>query len=246
MKVRSLLPASLQRIGWKPPLITMMMGAAGISAIANAMASATPAAAPVEAEVPTRLGTSIQQSLRERDQALAGQKRALELREQAQRAAEQRLQSAMQSGQQAAPAPGTTPAPMNGTSAAPYDELARIYQAMKPAKAAPIFEKLELDVQIEVARRMRDRSTALLLASMSPDGAAELSMAMAGRHVVKAPPARVAARAETPAKSASPSAAKAQAADQSQRPRHRPVRAVAEQAAPAPAAAPAPQVATAQ
>jgi flagellar motility protein MotE (MotC chaperone) len=240
MKLRSLLPASLQRIGWKPPLITMMMGAAGISAIANAMASATPAAAPAEADVPTRLGTSIQQSLRERDQALAGQKRALDLREQAQRAAEQRLQSAMQSGQPATPASGTAPAPITGTSATPYDELARIYQAMKPAKAAPIFEKLELDVQIEVARRMRDRATALLLASMSPDGAAELSMAMAGRHVVKAPPPRVAARAEASAKS---TPAPARAADRSQRPRHRAARAMAEQAAtPEPAA----QLATAQ
>jgi flagellar motility protein MotE (MotC chaperone) len=251
MQIRALLPAPLERLGWKPPLITMMMGAAGISAIANAMASATPtptsAPAPVAADVPTRMGTSIQQSLRERDQALAGQKRALELREQAQRAAEQRLQSAMQSGQPATPAPGATPAPMNGTSATPYDELARIYQAMKPAKAAPIFEKLELDVQIEVARRMRDRSTALLLGSMSPEAAAELSMAMAGRHVPKAPPPHlVTARIDPPAKSTPPAATKPQTVDQTQRPKRRAARAMAEQvAAPAPAA-PAPQVATAQ
>lgn len=236
MAIRSLLPRA---IGWKPPLLTMMMAAAGISAIANAMASAGPA--PVEPETPTRLGASIQQSLRERDQALAGQKRALDLREQAQRAAEQRLQSAMQSGQTPAATPGGTPASAPSTSATPYDELARIYQAMKPAKAAPIFEKLDIDIQIEVARRMRDRSTALLLGSMSPEGAAELSMALAGRHVAKSAPRTVAARIDPPARTAPP-AAMSQGVGQT--PKRRPRRAVAEQnAAPVPVA---PQVATAQ
>jgi flagellar motility protein MotE (MotC chaperone) len=156
----------------------MMAAVAGISAIANAMASAAPS--PAEPE-PTRLGTSIQQSMRERDQALAGQKRALDLREQAQRAAEQRLQTDLQATQ------GTN-AGLGGGPATVYDELARIYQTMKPAKAAPIFERLELDVQLQVARRMRERSTALMLAAMSPDAAVELSMALAGRQVVKAPP----------------------------------------------------------
>lgn len=238
MEIRSLLPAPLQRIGWKPPLLSMMVAAAGISAIANAMASATPA--PSDTEVPTRMGTSIQQSLRERDQALAGQKRALELREQAQRAAEQRLQNALQSGQAPAAPAGAPPAPA-GTSATPYDELARIYQAMKPAKAAPIFEKLELDVQIEVARRMRDRSTALLLASMSPEAAAELSMALAGRHVVKAAPKTIATQLDPPAKGASLPGDRAtapQADVHARRPKSPPLRAVAQQDAP--------QVATAQ
>jgi flagellar motility protein MotE (MotC chaperone) len=203
------------------------------------MASAAPA--PAEPETPTRMGTSIQQSLRERDQALAGQKRALDLREQAQRAAEQRLQSAMQSGQTPAATPAGSPAAAPSTSATPYDELARIYQAMKPAKAAPIFEKLDIDVQIEVARRMRDRSTALLLGSMSSEGAAELSMALAGRHVVKSAPKTVAARLDPPARTAQP-AATPQGIGQT--PKRRPPRAVAEQnAAPAPVP---PQVATAQ
>ncbi len=249
MEIRSLLPAPLQRISWKPPLLTMMIGVAGVSAIANAMASASPA--PAETDAPTRMGTSIQQSLRERDEALAGQKRALELREQAQRAAEQRLQSALQSGQAAPPPAGATPAP-TGTSATPYDELARIYQAMKPAKAAPIFEKLDLDVQIEVARRMRDRSTALLLANMSPDAGAELSMALAGRHVVKAPPPKVVVeRLEAPTRDgrdASPQASTRapdpQPASRAHPLKRQPLSAVAEpKATPA---ANAPQVATAQ
>ena len=52
---------------------------------------------------------------------------------------------------------------------------------MKPAKAAPVFEQLDLEVQYLVAKKMRERSAALLLAAMSPDAAAELSRRMAGR-----------------------------------------------------------------
>jgi flagellar motility protein MotE (MotC chaperone) len=53
---------------------------------------------------------------------------------------------------------------------------------MKPAKAAVVFEKLAMDVQMKVAQRMRERSTAMILASMTPKGAAALSMALARRY----------------------------------------------------------------
>jgi flagellar motility protein MotE (MotC chaperone) len=50
---------------------------------------------------------------------------------------------------------------------------------MKPAKAAIVFEQLDLDVQLKVARKMRERSTGMMLAAMTPKGAARLTMAMA-------------------------------------------------------------------
>ena len=52
---------------------------------------------------------------------------------------------------------------------------------MKPAKAAPVFEQLDLEVQYLVAKKMRERSAALLMGAMSAEGAARLSMRMAGR-----------------------------------------------------------------
>ncbi|MDB5670946.1 MAG: signal peptide protein, partial [Alphaproteobacteria bacterium] len=60
----------------------------------------------------------------------------------------------------------------------------RIYQSMKPAKAAIVFEQLAMDVQMQVAKRMRDRSTAMIMAAMTPNGAASLSMALARKHPV--------------------------------------------------------------
>jgi flagellar motility protein MotE (MotC chaperone) len=90
-------------------------------------------------------------------------------------------------------APGKAGAP--GSDNPHFDELARIYQAMKPKAAAVVFEQLAMDVQVEVAQRMRERATAGILAAMSPKGAAALTMAMARRQAGSAAaPAQTAAR----------------------------------------------------
>jgi flagellar motility protein MotE (MotC chaperone) len=175
----------------RPSLLLLTAGAAGLSAVANAIGVAAPAP---EKPIATRLGTSIQEDMTARDRAAAQRARALDLREQAARAAEQRLKQA-----QAAPA---TPAGGGSGRAAEaeadsedarFDELARIYQAMKPKPAALVFEQLAMDVQVEVAQRMRERATAAILAAMSPKGAAALSMAIARRQMGAAPTAIAAA-----------------------------------------------------
>lgn len=166
----------------RPSLLVITAGFAGVTAFANAVA-ADPA--------PTRMGVSIQQSMSERDQALAKQKRNLEMREQATRAAEARLKASVEARK--APAPNAAnPANPGGAApldpnAQPYDDLARIYQTMKPARAAPIFERLDLEVQLQIARHMRERSTALILSNMSPNAAVQLSMALAGQRVKPVP-----------------------------------------------------------
>ena len=167
-------------IGPRPPrrrasLLALLIPAAATGAVANAVAVAAPS------EQPTRLGQAIGQAIRDSDKRYAERERALALRERAQRAAEQQLQDA-----QANPANPGDPAKTTDTA---YDELARIYQAMKPARAAPIFEKLGPEVQLNVARKMRGRSAALLMASMDPVAAADLSMALAGHPVTRSKPA---------------------------------------------------------
>ena len=197
----------------RPSLLTMTAGAAALSAVANAVAVAAPAPEPVQA---TRLGTSIQQSARERDQALADQKRGLELREQAARATEERLKADLLARQTEAGKPGAGGGGSKAVEAnEPYDDLARIYQTMKPAKAAVIFERLDMEVQTEVAKRMRERSTALIVSNMSPDAAVRLSMALAGKRPTKPEP-RVEPAAPKRADAAKPGAA-ARLADRSAR-----------------------------
>lgn len=175
----------------RPSLLMLTAAAAGVSAVANAIGAATPA--PAEKPAVTRLGVSIQEDMTARDRAAAQRARALDMREQAARAAEQRLKAA------GGTAPDATAAGKpNAAAAAPenehFDELARIYQAMKPKAAAVVFEQLAMDVQVEVAQRMRDRATAGILAAMTPKGAAALSMAIARRQSTREPTAETAQR----------------------------------------------------
>ncbi len=168
----------------------LMLGFAVSAAVANAIAFA---AAPEMAGADTsRLGASLQEAATRRDRSAAAERRRLEMREQAVRAGEARLAGQVKQQQAAAAAapagilPGSSGAP---GAQVPYDNLARIYQTMKPNRAGPIFEKLDIEVQKQVATRMRERATAQIMANMSPAGAVELSMALAGRNVVKRAPA---------------------------------------------------------
>jgi flagellar motility protein MotE (MotC chaperone) len=164
--------------------------AAASAAVANGVTAVSPAAkSPASSAPKTRLGVSIGQELGTQDQVAARRKRALDLREQAARAAEGRLKGQLEAQQQS-PEPGQGRDGAGGRAGSDqYDDLARIYQSMKPAKAAAVFEQLDLDVQMKVAQKMRERSTAMILGSMTPRAAATLSMALARRSPVRPRPA---------------------------------------------------------
>lgn len=167
----------------RPSLLLMTAAAAALGVVANAAALAT---GPQDSAAKTRLGTSIEQDLSERDAAAARRKRGLDLREQATKAAEARLQADLEARKkQEAAAAAAGPSSEALPAEAQYDELARIYQAMKPKAAAVVFEQLDMEVQMKVAQRMRERSTAMILAAMTPRGAAALSMALARRSAAR-------------------------------------------------------------
>jgi flagellar motility protein MotE (MotC chaperone) len=63
----------------------------------------------------------------------------------------------------------------------PILAVVKIYEAMKPKDAARIFEKLDLNVQLSVASKMKERAVAALLAEMSPDAARRLTMEMVAK-----------------------------------------------------------------
>lgn len=182
----------------KRPSLLMLLGlGAGVSVIVHGVSLT---AAPAAQQAQTRMGASIQESIAQRDRNAAERTRALDMREQALRAAETRIAA---SAPQKQPAPPPVPAvgqPVGGANGSPangspangspmvsdpadqqIDNLARIYQTMKPARAAVVFEKLSLDVQVRIARKMRERSMALIMGAMEAEKAARLSMALAGR-----------------------------------------------------------------
>ena len=161
-----------------PSLLMLMTGAAAVSMLSHGV-SVSFAAVGERAPPTTRLGSAIQAEMAERDRTAKDRARALELREQAITASEKRLEANAQAKQQNGPK--TDPAAQSGVDAESETlaQLARIYQSMKAKQAARVFEKLEIDVQVGVARQMRERATAQILAAMTPDGAARLSMALA-------------------------------------------------------------------
>lgn len=174
----------------RPSLLLMTAVASALAVVANASTIASTA---TQSNAPrTRLGNSIEQDLAQRDAEAARRKRGLDLREQATRAAQARLEAdlaARQKETEVAVAPGAS-GPAEPPEAQ-FDELARIYQAMKPKAAAVVFEQLDMEVQMKVAQRMRERSTAMIMAAMTPKGAAALSMALArksARLAAVAPP----------------------------------------------------------
>ena len=177
----------------RPSLLLMTAAASALAVVANASTIASTA---TQSAPKTRLGSSIEQYLTQRDAEAARRKRGLDLREQATRAAQTRLEAdlaARQKETEVAAAPGAA-APAEPPEAQ-FDELARIYQAMKPKAAAVVFEQLDMEVQMKVAQRMRERSTALVMAAMTPKGAAALSMALArksARMAAAAPPQQMA------------------------------------------------------
>lgn len=176
----------------RPSLLLLTAGVTGLAVVANAATIATGQ----QDTGQTRLGNAITQDMSDRDVAAARRKRGLDLREQAAKAASARLAADVEARRkqdeaqlQAGTAPGATPSPADSQ----FDELARIYQAMKPKAAAMVFEQLDMEVQMKVAQRMRERSTAMIMAAMTPKGAAALSMAMARRNAAH-PPAPAAIR----------------------------------------------------
>lgn len=180
----------------RPSLLMMMAGAAALSTLAHGVSASgtSQEKAPAKASQ-SRLGSAIQSEMNENQQTAKERARALDLREQAIRASEKRLKDSLQNQQQrpkaddAAATRAGAKADKEAEEAETLDQLARIYQSMKPKQAAVVFEQLDIDVQIAVARKMRERSTAQILAAMTPAGAARLSMALAGKR--PAPPKRV-------------------------------------------------------
>lgn len=62
---------------------------------------------------------------------------------------------------------------------AAWDNLVKLYEAMKPRDAATIFDDLDMPVLIELARRMNERKAAAILSSMQPDRARDLTARLA-------------------------------------------------------------------
>ncbi|WP_306257709.1 MotE family protein [Pararhizobium sp. IMCC21322] len=122
---------------------------------------------------------SILESLRGRRKELMQREEELQLRENLIEAAEGRLESrigqleALEQRLQAA-----TEAEL-GARKEELRGLVTMYETMKPKEAARIFDRLQMDVLIDVVLAMNPRKMASVLASMNPEAAQRLTIEMA-------------------------------------------------------------------
>lgn len=122
---------------------------------------------------------SILESLRNRRKELMQREEELQLRENLIEAAEGRLESrigqleALEQRLQAA-----TEAEL-GARKEELRGLVTMYETMKPKEAARIFDRLQMDVLIDVVLAMNPRKMASVLASMNPEAAQRLTIEMA-------------------------------------------------------------------
>jgi flagellar motility protein MotE (MotC chaperone) len=61
------------------------------------------------------------------------------------------------------------------------DQLARVYETMKPEEAAEILAGIEVDTSTDIIRRMKERNAAGVMASLEPRAAARISQRMLSR-----------------------------------------------------------------
>jgi len=69
--------------------------------------------------------------------------------------------------------------------------LVRMFQNMKPAEAARIFEQMELPVLLEIVEAMNERRAAPILAQMNPIRAQQVTTELARRRQPDAAPSRI-------------------------------------------------------
>jgi flagellar motility protein MotE (MotC chaperone) len=107
--------------------------------------------------------------------------RQLQLREGLLAASEKRINAKLAELKELEQKNIVAPTPKAGTANTPLMSIVKIYETMKPKDAARIFEKLDLNVQLSVAGKMKERAMAALLAEMSPDAARRLTMEMVAK-----------------------------------------------------------------
>lgn len=64
---------------------------------------------------------------------------------------------------------------------AELNNLVSVYEKMKPKDAAQIFQRLDMAIQLSVAKRMKNTKMAPIMSKMDPDAAKKLSTALAVR-----------------------------------------------------------------
>jgi flagellar motility protein MotE (MotC chaperone) len=149
--------------------------------------------------------------LQERREALDAREKEMQLREGLLTAAEKRIEDRidelrrMEDGETAPPVADASGKPMPPKAARRADaattlkNLVTMYEGMRPKDAARVFETLEKPVLVEVVRGMSPRKVSEIMASMKPEAAAKLTVALVESAAPKPKPAMMQPGGDLPA-----------------------------------------------
>jgi flagellar motility protein MotE (MotC chaperone) len=124
---------------------------------------------------------AILERLQERRQELDKRARELDIREGLLADAEKRVDSKLTQIKEGQAQLTVAEQKKDEAEAARFKGLVTMYQTMKPRDAAKIFDRLEVNVLIEVASQINPRNMSEILAQMSPERAQLLTVELANR-----------------------------------------------------------------
>jgi flagellar motility protein MotE (MotC chaperone) len=142
---------------------------------------------PVSAEAPWRpaageTSDSLLLAIRDREAQLDAKERSLADRAQALVVAEKKLQEQLTAFETARRNLEGTLAQADKAAERDIDRMTTVYENMKPADAAVIFEQMDVNFAAGLLARMRPEVTASVLAGMQPEAAYAVTLTIASRN----------------------------------------------------------------
>ncbi len=188
--------------------LTAGVGEEAVTASEEAPPAGAAAAAPTPEQCLTTLNTAAEEmglssqeilvlrSLQKRREELDGRESGIETREQAAAAAESRLQEQIVELKGVETEVQKLLAAMDAKRDERMTSLVKTYEAMKPKDAANIFNGMEDEILLDIAKSMKSATLAAVMSSMTPKRAEALTKMLAG---LAKPPASLDALTKTPA-----------------------------------------------
>ena len=124
---------------------------------------------------------AVLERLRDRNQELDARRRELDMRENLIKAAEKRLEAKVTELKDTEVRVNTAIGNRDKAEAARFNGIVAMYENMKPKDAARIFDRLDLNILVDVATKINPRKMSDILAQMTPDAAERLTVELANR-----------------------------------------------------------------
>jgi len=131
---------------------------------------------------------AVLERLRDRNEELDARGRELDMRENLLKAAEKRLEAKVNELKDAEARVNTAIGNRDKAEAQRFSGIVAMYENMKPKDAARIFDRLDLNILVDVSTKINPRKMSDILAQMSPDAAERLTVELANRAGVQQKP----------------------------------------------------------